>query len=74
MISSIHPWVARSQLKLCLLPYEFIYPSKYFVRSGPIEIEREMVWIVERIMDDRKKNKPHQFLVHWNRHPEHEAT
>jgi hypothetical protein len=29
---------------------------------------------VKKIVDDRKKNQHHQFLVYWKVHPEHEAT
>jgi hypothetical protein len=29
---------------------------------------------MEKILDDRKKNRCHQFLVHWKGHSEHEAT
>jgi hypothetical protein len=59
-MSSVHPWVASSQLKPHLLSDELIYPSEYFPRPGPIEVEgEEEVWIVEKIVDDRKKNRCH---------------
>jgi hypothetical protein len=73
-MSSVHPWVARSQFKLYIFPDESMYPRKHFSRPGPIEVKGEEAWIVETIVDDRKKNRRHQFLVHWNGHPEHKAT
>jgi hypothetical protein len=33
-----------------------MYPSKYFTRPGPIEVEGEEVWVVEKIVNDKKKN------------------
>jgi hypothetical protein len=63
LMSSVHPWVARSQLKPYLFPDEFMYPSECFPRSGHIEVKEE-AWVVEKIVDDRKKNRCHQFLVH----------
>jgi hypothetical protein len=73
MMSSIHPWVTRTQLKLYLFPDESMYPSERFARPGPIEVKGEEVWVVEKIVDDRKKNQCHQFLVHWKWHTEHEV-
>jgi hypothetical protein len=55
-MSSIHPWVARSQLKLYLFPDKFIYSNECFTRPGPIEVEGEEVCFVEKIVEDRKKN------------------
>jgi hypothetical protein len=74
MIFSIHPWVANSQLKLHLFPVESMYLSKCITRPRPIEVEGEEVGVVEKIVDDRKKNQHHQFLVYWKGHLEHEAT
>jgi hypothetical protein len=74
MMSSIHPWVARSQLKLYLFPEESTYPSKHFTRPEPIEVTREEVWVMEWIENERKKYQHHQFLVHWKGHPEHDTT
>jgi hypothetical protein len=73
MILTVHPWDARSWLKLYLFPDESMYPNKHFPRPGPIEVEGEEAWVVEKIVDDRKKNRCHQFLVHWQGHPEYEA-
>jgi hypothetical protein len=64
MMSSIHPWVARFQLKLYLFPDESMYLSKRFARPGPIKVKGEEVWVVEKILNNRKKNRCHQFLVH----------
>jgi hypothetical protein len=74
IMSSIQPWVARSQLKLYLFPNKSMYPSECFARSGPIEVEGKKVLVVEKIVDDRKKNQCHQFLVHWKEHLAHEVT
>jgi hypothetical protein len=49
MMFSFHSWVARSELKLYLFPQKSMYSSKYFTRSGPIEVEAEEVWVVEKI-------------------------
>jgi hypothetical protein len=64
MMSSVHHWDARSQLKLYLFLDKSRYPSKCFTRLGPIEVEREEVCLVEMILDDRKKNQRYQILVH----------
>jgi hypothetical protein len=64
MMSSINPWVARSQFKLYLLPDQSMYSSKCFARLGSIEVEGEEVWVVENIVNDRNKNQHHQFLVY----------
>jgi hypothetical protein len=51
-----------------------MYLSKCFPRPGPIEVEGEDALVVEKIVDDRKKNQHHQFLVHWKGHSEQKAT
>jgi hypothetical protein len=51
-----------------------MYLSEWFSRSGQIEVEGEKGWVVETILDDRKKNHSHQFLVHSKGHPKHEAS
>jgi hypothetical protein len=56
-MSSVHPWIARSHLKLYLFPDESMYPSKCFPRPELIEVEGEEVWVVEKIVDNRKKNR-----------------
>jgi hypothetical protein len=43
MMSSVYPWVARSQLKLYFFPDKFMYLSKCFARPGPIDVEGEEV-------------------------------
>jgi hypothetical protein len=43
MMSSIHPCVARSQLKPVHFPKKSMYPSKRFPIPGPIEVEGEEV-------------------------------
>jgi hypothetical protein len=55
VISSIHPWVARSQLKFHLFSDKSMYPSECFARPRPIEVEGEEMWVVEKIVDNRKK-------------------
>jgi hypothetical protein len=56
MMSIIHFWVAKSQLKLYVFHDESMYPSKHFSRRGPMEVKGEEVWVVERIVDVRKNN------------------
>jgi hypothetical protein len=43
IIFIVHPWVARSHLKLYFFSNEFIYLSKCFTRPGPIEVKGEEV-------------------------------
>jgi hypothetical protein len=73
-MSSLHSWVVRSQPQLHLFPDKSMYPSEYFPRSRPIEIEGEEVWVIKKSVNDRTKNHHHQLLVHWKGYPEHEAT
>jgi hypothetical protein len=40
MMSSIHPWAARFQLKLYLFPNEFMYLSECLTGTKPIEVKR----------------------------------
>jgi hypothetical protein len=57
MMSSVYPWVARSQLQLYLFPDESMYPSKCFPRPESIEVEGgEEAWVVKKIVDDTKRN------------------
>jgi hypothetical protein len=56
MMTSVHPWVARFQFKLYLFPNGSMYLSEHFTRSGPIVVKGEKVWVVEKIVDDKKKN------------------
>jgi hypothetical protein len=51
-----------------------MYPSECFPPPGPIEVEVEEAWVVEMIVDEKKKNQCHQFLVHWKEHLKHDAT
>jgi hypothetical protein len=74
MISSLDPWVAGSQLNLYVFPDEFMYPSEHLSRHGPIEVEGEDLLVEEKILDNRKKNLHHHFLVHWIGYRKHEAT
>jgi hypothetical protein len=74
MMSSVYLWVARSQLKLYLFPDKSMYLSKYFTRPRPIVVKGEEVWVIEKIVDDRRKNQCHYFLVHLKEHPEYEAS
>jgi hypothetical protein len=64
MMSSAYSCIAMSQIKLYLFPDKSMYPSKCFPRREPIKVEGEEAWVVEKILDDRKKNQYHQFLVH----------
>jgi hypothetical protein len=43
MTLSVHPWVARSKLKLYLFPDKSMYPSEHFPRPEPIEVKGEEV-------------------------------
>jgi hypothetical protein len=74
MILSVQPWVARSQLKLYLFPDQSMYAIQCFPRPEPIEVEGDEARVVEQIVDDRKKNCRHQFLVYWKGHLEHLVT
>jgi hypothetical protein len=56
MMASVHSWVARSYLNLYLFPDTSLYSSRYFTRLGPIEVKGGEVRVVEKIVDDRKKN------------------
>jgi hypothetical protein len=49
-MSAVHPWVAKSQLKLYLIPNMCMYLSKCFSRPGHIEVEGEQVGVVEKIL------------------------
>jgi hypothetical protein len=51
-----------------------MYNSEPSPTPGGIQVEGAEAWVVERIVDDRKKNRRHQILVHWKGHPEHETT
>jgi hypothetical protein len=56
MMSSVHTWVTRFPLKLSYFSNELMYPSKCFARPGPIEAEGQEVWVVEKIIGNRKDN------------------
>jgi hypothetical protein len=74
MMSSVHSFVARSQLNLYFSPTESMYPSECFTRPPPIKVQREDVWVVEDIVNNKEKNQHHLFLVHWGGYQEHKAT
>jgi hypothetical protein len=57
MMCSVHGSVATSQLKVCLFPDKSMYSSECFARPGPIAVKGGKVCIVERIVDDRRKNE-----------------
>jgi hypothetical protein len=55
MITSIYPWIVRSQVKPYLFPNKSMYSSKCFARLRLIEVKVE-VWVMEKSVNDRKKN------------------
>ena len=65
-MSDVHPWIARDQLRLYHAPSDNMFPSERYTRPGPIQIDGEERWVVEKIVNDRKRKRNIGFLVHWD--------
>ena len=55
-----------SQLKRYVTNDPDLFPEREFPRDGPITLENgQEEHVIERILDERKRGRGHQYLVRW---------
>src|SRR5215216_548858 len=77
VMSGIHPWIHRSNLRIYLRPDNTIYPGQRMTPPPePVEIDAEgqEQWEVEKILNDKIYRRKRMFLIKWKGFPEYEAT
>jgi len=72
--SRIHAVIPVSSLALYKPTDDVEFPSRAPPRPGPVMVEGEEEYIVEKILASRKKGKGVQYLVLWKGYPRSEAT
>lgn len=69
-----HPTFHASKLKLYRPNDADQFPDRTPARPEPIDVDGEQEFVVEAILDERKRRNVKEYLVKWAGYPAHEAT